>query len=94
MDTGFSGHLTLPPDEAERLGLKRENQIPVTLAGDQQTEASVHTGYVKWLGQTRRIDVLAMDGQPLLGMSLLAGSKIAIRAQAGGEILIEEDLDA
>ena len=90
MDTGFSGHLTLPPDEVARLGLAYVDRTPLTLAGDQQLHASVYEGLVRWLGQPARAYVIAMDGPPLLGMSMLANSKITILAQTGGEILIEE----
>ena len=91
LDTGFSEDLTLPQDLVARLGLKRVNRIPVTLAGDHQIQVSTHDGYVKMFGQVRRINVLAMEGQPLLGMTLLAGCKITIHARPGGEALIEED---
>ena len=91
LDTGFGGDLTLPPDEVERLGLEYENRTPLILEGGKRIDAPVHRGFVKWFGQAREINVIAAEGQPLLGMSLLAGCKIAIRARPGGEALIEED---
>ena len=94
LDTGFSGHLTLPPQAVADLGLECVSRTPMILADGQEIQASVYGGLAKWFGEERKIYVLAMDGQPLLGMSLLAGSKITIRAQAGGEILIEQDREA
>lgn len=91
LDTGFSGYLTLPADTVAWLGLERIEKTPVVLAGDHQTQVSAHRGYVNWLGRVRRIDVLAMEGQALLGMNLLDGSKITVRVRAGGEVAIEED---
>ena len=91
LDTGFDGDLTLPIDAVERLGLKVINRIPLILAGDQEMEGIVYQGFVKWFGQVREIDVIAAEGQPLLGMSLLAGCKITIYARPGGEALIEEE---
>ena len=91
LDTGFGGDLTLPPDAVERLGLKFVNRVPLTLAGDQQMEGVVYKGFVKWFGPEREIYVIAAEGQPLLGMHLLAGCKITIRVRPGGEALIEED---
>ena len=90
MDTGFSGQLTLPPDEVARLGLTYVDRTPLTLAGDQQLHASVHEGLVRWLGQPVRAYVIAMDGPPLLGMSMLENCEVTFRAQTGGEILIED----
>ena len=88
LDTGFGGDLTLPPDAVARLGLKYVYRIPLNLAGGQQIEGAVHEGFVKWFGRTRTIYVIAAEGQPLLGMSLLAGCKITIRVRPGGEALI------
>ena len=94
MDTGFSGDLILPPDAVARIGLEYENRTPLYLADGQEIEAAVHLGCVKWLGREREVNVLALDGQPLLGMTLLAGCKITIHARPGGEALIEEDGEA
>ena len=91
LDTGFSQHLTLPPNAVARLGLKPVNQIPMTLAGDREILAPVHEGLVKWFGKSKKINVIAIEGPSLLGMSLLANCKITIRAHPGGELLIEED---
>ncbi len=89
LDTGFSGHLTLPPDTVERLGLKRVDRIPMTMANGQDIQVSVHEGRVKWFGQPRIVKVVAADGPPLLGMSMLAKCKVTFSAQEGGELLIE-----
>ena len=91
LDTGFGGDLTLPLDAVESLGLEYENRVPLILAGDQQLVASVYRGFVKWFGLEREIYVIAAEGQPLLGMAILAGCKVTIRVRPGGEALIEED---
>ena len=91
LDTGFGGDLTLPHDAVERLGLKFVNRVPLILADDQEMEGIVYQGFVKWFGQVREVDVIAAEGQPLLGMHLLAGCKITIRVRPGGEALIEEE---
>ena len=94
LDTGFGGDLTLPSDVVERLGLKFVNRGSLILAGDQQLDASVYKGFVKWFGLEREIYVIAAEGQPLLGMTLLAGCKVTIRVRPGGDALIEEDREA
>ena len=91
LDTGFGGDLTLPSDVVERLGLKFVNRVSLTLAGDQQMDGFVYKGFVKWFGPEREIYVIAAEGQPLLGMHLLAGCKVTIYVRPGGEALIEED---
>lgn len=94
LDTGFSDDLTLPQEQVARLGLKYVSHTPVTLAGNHEIQVPVHDGYVNWFGRVRRINVLAMEGQPLLGMTLLKDCKITIHARPGGEALIEEDGEA
>ena len=54
-------------------------------------ECVVYQGFARWFGRAREMRVIAAEGQPLLGMSLLAGCKITIRVGPGGEELIEED---
>ena len=93
LDTGFGGDLTLPLDAVERLGLEYENRVPLILAGDQQLDASVYRGFVKWFGLEREIYVIAADGRSMLGMTLLAGCKVTIRVRPGGEAVIEEDCE-
>ena len=90
LDTGFTQDLTLRPDAVARLGLKRVDRVPITLADGQEIRMPVYQGYVKWFGQHRRVEVIAMDEQPLLGMNFLAGSKVTFHTQTGGELLIEE----
>ena len=90
MDTGFGGDLTLPIDAVERLGLKYANPVHLILAGDHQMEGVAYKGFVKWFGRAREIDVIAAEGQPLLGMTILNGCEITIRVRPGGEALIKE----
>ena len=94
LDTGFTQDLTLPPAAVARLGLEYVERMPITLADNRRIEASAHKGYVNWFGKTRRIDVIAAEGHPLLGMNLLADCKITIRVHPGGEVAIEEDSEA
>ena len=94
LDTGFGGDLTLPSDAVERLGLKYVNPVQLILAGDHRIEGAAYRGFVKWFGREREIYVIAAEGQPLLGMSLLDGCKITVFVRPGGEALIEEDSEA
>ena len=89
LDTGFTQHLTLPPDEIARLGLEYEEPLPMILANGQRIEAPMYRGLVMWFGEPRRVNVIAVGGLPLLGMSMLENCKVTFSAQTGGEILIE-----
>ena len=94
LDTGFTQDLTLPPDEIARLGLKHARYASIALADGQEIPTSLYEGSVKWLGQVKEVEVIAMDEQPLLGMNLLAGSTVTFHTQPGGELLIEEIREA
>ena len=91
MDTGFTEDLTLPPDMVARLGLEYLERIPLFLADDQRIETSVYEGSVRWFGQDRIIRVIAAEGEPLFGMSLIEDCQVTFRARRGGDVLIEED---
>ena len=93
LDTGFNGHLTLSHDLIESLGLDYASEIQMVLADGEDTTVYSYQGFVNWFGQTRRAEIIASEGVPLLGMSLLAGCKITMRVRAGGEALIEPDDD-
>ena len=94
LDTGFNGHLTLTGELIERLGLDYLGQIQTVLADGGEITAYTYEAFVSWLGQTRRVEILASEGVSLLGMSLLAGCKITMRVRVGGEALIEPDDEA
>ena len=93
LDTGFNGHLTLAGDLIESLGLDYLGQIPTVLADGGEITVYTYEAFVSWFGQTRSVEILASEGVPLLGMSLLNGCKITMRVRAGGEALIEPDDD-
>ena len=44
---------------------------------------------VLWHGAPREVLVLSADGDPLLGMSLVYGSRVTIDVLAGREVIIE-----
>ena len=90
LDTGFTQHLTLPPDDIARLGLEYKEPLPMILANGQRIEAPMYEGYVMWFGKSRRVNVIAVGGLPLLGMPMIENCKTTLLAQPGNELLIEE----
>ena len=92
LDTGFNGDLALPYRAIERLGLSdRGREEDWTLATGDEEPMAEYDGVMSWHGQNRTVVVLETRGEPLLGTSLLSGSKISIDMRGGGEVLIEED---
>jgi YD repeat-containing protein len=59
------------------------------LADGTERERPWCTINLDWHGEGRLTEVLVLDGNPLLGTQLLAGSLVQIEMADGGEVLIE-----
>ena len=90
VDTGFTGWLTLPASTISELGLTHRGQRPATLASGEAEIFHVYGTLVSWHGQLRPVPVLSADTSPLIGMALLQGSRLAVDALEGGDVIIEE----
>ncbi len=90
IDTGFTGHLCLPPELADRLRLPMRGSSRYRLADGGVAVLRVRRALVVWHGHPRRIPVVETGGDPLVGMALLRGSEVRIRVSSGGEVLVEE----
>lgn len=89
VDTGFSGYLILPPALIAAVQLPYDRTDSFTLGDNSIVRFDVHTAKVFWDGEERDIAVLAADGTPLVGMSLLEGSDLFVAVVPGGEVRIE-----
>jgi clan AA aspartic protease len=89
IDTGYNGHLTLPPHLIAAFGLPfRRNGLAVL--GDGSTVTfDVHEALILWDGRPRRIPVDSADTEPLLGMSLLEGHELNVQVIQGGQAFIK-----
>ena len=90
LDTGFTGYLTLPPDSIRLLGLPSIGSRIFELANGEQFEFNTYLATVLWHGQPRRVLILRSDSVPLLGMSLLRGSRVTLDVLDDGAFTIEE----
>ena len=90
LDTGFTGYLTLPTDSIQRLGIPSVGQRTFELANGQLFEFEAFLAAVTWHGRLRDVLVLKSDSAPLLGMTLLWGSRVTVDAFFDGEVKIEE----
>ena len=90
LDTGFTGYLTLPTDSIQRLGIPSVGQRTFELANGELFEFEAFLAAVTWHGRLRDVLVLKSDSAPLLGMTLLWGSRVTVDAFFDGEVKIEE----
>ena len=89
LDTGFTDFLTLPSALVSRLALEFREFAQAELADGTIVQLPAYEAVVTWHAEERRIVVCGADGAPLLGMSLLYGSRLTMEAVDGGEVIIE-----
>lgn len=89
IDTGFNGHLTLPPHLIESFGLPFLRNGRAVLGDGSSVTFNIHEAVILWNGQPRRIPVDAADTEPLLGMGLLDGHELNVQVMNGGRALIK-----
>ena len=89
VDTGFLGDLVLSRDVVAQLGLPFLSRRTCRLATGEEERFDVHIVTITWLEGQREVDVLVMDGDPLLGTGLLLGMLFQVEGIEGGEVVIE-----
>lgn len=89
LDTGFTGHLTLPGALVEELSLPPQGVVEASLADGSRVGLRVHRARVVWMGQPRDVEVLLSEGDALVGMSLLYGHEVRLDVVEGGSVFIE-----
>ena len=61
-----------------------------TLADGSVTRLDVYMATVVWHGQPRDVLISQAAGMPLIGISLLEGSRLTIDVVDGGDVTIDE----
>lgn len=84
IDTGFNGHLTLPPQLIAELGLPFRRNGRAVLGDGSAVTFDIHEAVILWNGQPRRIPVDSADTDPLLGMGLLQNHELTLQVVLGG----------
>jgi clan AA aspartic protease len=89
IDTGFDGELTLQEATIRRLGYPYSGSAGGTLADGSEVQFDYYEGRVLWHGFECPVAVIGAEGQPLIGMGLLGGSRLTLDAEPDGEVLVE-----
>ena len=71
IDTGFSEYLTLPQDWIDALEFVYEGLDAIWLADGTQVQANLFKGKVVWDGQERAVVIHCLEGDALVGMSMM-----------------------
>jgi clan AA aspartic protease len=90
IDTGFNGHLALPPEMIARLGFEPIGHLSALLGDGRRALLAVYEATVVWGGEDRAVEALRSEARALVGMSLLRGSNVTITVQVGGSVLVEQ----
>ena len=89
LDTGFTGVTTLAPEACMALELPFLRIQPAGLADGSPLLLDVYQATLLWDHEQRKIEVLALEGAPLIGMTLLEDSDVHFQGRDGGLITIE-----
>ncbi len=89
IDTGFTGYLTLPSALVSRLNLQQAGEQRAILGDENRVVLKRHIAKVLWHGAERNVYVLQAEGGPLVGMSLLYGSRLILDVVTDGNVTID-----
>ncbi len=89
IDTGFTGYLTLPSALVSRLNLQQAAEQRAILGDENRVVLKRHIAKVLWHGAERNVYVLQAEGGPLVGMSLLYGSRLILDVVTDGNVTID-----
>jgi clan AA aspartic protease len=89
IDTGYTGFLSLPREIIVTLSLPWTGIDRGTLGDGSEVTFAVYAATVIWDGQYRNIPVNEAETDPLVGMGLLYGYDLYIRAVEGGNVTIK-----
>ena len=89
IDTGFTGELTLPPAACEALQLPLMSRRLTYLADGSEITLSVYLLTLLWDGIKREVEVLAIESEPLLGMTFLEGYEVCLQIAENGTVRIK-----
>ena len=90
IDTGFTGYLTLPIEIINALRLERTRHRTMRLADGRSRRLPAYLARVIWHGNPVTVSAPVVPGAPLIGMSLLWNSDVAIAARENGRVTISK----
>lgn len=89
VDTGFEGGITLPEALVSQLEVSVQERRAIKLAGGLRQRCYSYEMIVQWEDEARLVEVLTLEGAPLLGNDLWKGQSLYAENTDGGDVLIE-----
>jgi len=89
LDTGFDGDLALPSNILRQLDARPLFMSLRALGDGTLLECPVYQLKLDWDEESRTVEVIALEHNPLLGTMLLEGCHLDMDMSEGGEVVIE-----
>lgn len=89
VDTGFEGGLTLPEALVGQLEVSVQERRSIKLAGGIRQRCYSYEIVVEWADEARVVEVLTLEGNPLLGNDLWKEEALRAENTDGGEVFFE-----
>ena len=89
VDTGFEGDLALPEILISQLDASILESRLIRLAGAVRQRSYYYEMVLDWDGEPRPIEVLALDGNPLIGNDLWKDYSLQAENTDGGDVCFE-----
>jgi clan AA aspartic protease len=89
IDTGFDGFLTLPASFVSDLALQFAGATKAALGDGSEVPLDAFEAVVAWDNDERSVVTLATTGEPLVGMAMLSGYRVALDVVEGGRVAIQ-----
>ena len=89
VDTGFAGDIKVSPSIVARLQLPFIGRETRKLANGDVFSYNLCEGTIDWVDGLREVDVLAMDGESLIGTGLIQGMMLEIEGVEGGSVQVQ-----
>ena len=89
VDTGFDGDLALPEAMIRQLDAAILESRLIRLAGAIRQRSYYYEMVLDWSGEPHSIEVLALEGNPLIGNDLWKDHSLHAENMDGGEIFFE-----
>ena len=89
IDTGFDGELAMPESLVHRLDARILESRTVELAGGFMERCQSYELVMDWDSETRFVELLVLDGRPLIGNDLWKDHSLHAENMDGGEVFFE-----
>ncbi len=90
IDTGFTAYMTLPPAACIALKLPFLGSDTTFLADGTPRRLEYYQLIVNWDNEEREVDIIALESDPLIGMTMLEGYDVCLAVEENGTVHISK----